>query len=124
MASVKSEYIEAAKHGKVLLRECISCGTQHMVTVYFCRKCGGDGFVNAELPGIGTVATYTIITVPPSGFEKYTPYAFVVMNVDGTEERISGFLGGVATPADLPVGHPIRVSGYDERGIIMTKIVK
>ncbi|WP_338140920.1 OB-fold domain-containing protein [Candidatus Nitrosotenuis chungbukensis] len=27
------------------------------------------------LDGIGTVATYTIITVPPAGFEKYTPYA-------------------------------------------------
>jgi hypothetical protein len=73
------------------------------------------------LEGTGTVATYTIITVAPAGFEKHTPYAFVVMNVDNSDLRISGFMGGIATPADLPVGIRAKITGFDERGIIIEK---
>ena len=56
------------------------------------------------LTGQGSIATYTIITVPPEGFEKYTPYAWVVMDLDNSKLRISGFMGGIAKPADLPIG--------------------
>ena len=76
---------------------------------------------NRTIPGLGKIATYTIITVPPAGFEKYTPYAFVVMSVDGTDMRISGFMGGIATPDELPVGARARVTGYDERGLLIEK---
>jgi hypothetical protein len=90
-------------------------------TAYYCLKCGSEGFEDVLLEGTGTVATYTIITVAPAGFEKYTPYAFVVMNVDNSDLRISGFMGGIATPADLPVGTRSKITGFDERGIIIEK---
>ena len=73
------------------------------------------------LDGAGSVATYTIITVPPAGFEKYTPYAFVVLQLNDSDLRISGFMAGIATPADLPVGTPAKITGFDERGIIVEK---
>jgi len=90
-------------------------------TAYYCLKCGSEGFEDVLLEGTGTVATYTIITVAPAGFEKHTPYAFVVMNVDNSDLRISGFMGGIATPADLPVGIRAKITGFDERGIIIEK---
>jgi len=119
--SIKEQLIQKAKEGKVLAHKCTKCGYLHLSTVYFCQKCGSKGFEDAILEGKGTIATYTIITVPPAGFEKYTPYAFVVMNLDNTELRISGFMAGIATPADLPVGTRVKITGFDERGIIIQK---
>lgn len=119
--SAKELFVEKAKEGKILVHKCTKCGHQHLSTVYFCQKCGSKDFENEILDGIGTIATYTIITVPPAGFEKYTPYAFVVMALDNSDLRISGFMGGISTPADLPVGTRAKVTGYDERGLIIEK---
>ena len=119
--SVKEQLIENAKQGKVLAHKCTSCGHLHLSTVYYCQKCGSKGFEDAILEGTGSIATYTIITVPPAGFEKYTPYAFVVLQLDNTDLRISGFMAGIATPADLPVGTRAKITGFDERGILVEK---
>lgn len=73
------------------------------------------------IDGKGVVVTYTIITVAPEGFEKYVPYAWVVMKIDNSELRISGFMGGIGSPVDLPLGTKVKVTGHDERGIIIEK---
>ena len=119
--SAKQEFIDSIKSGKVLARKCKNCGELHLATIYFCQKCGHKEFENAEIDGHGTVATYTIITVPPTGFQKYTPYAWVVLSLDDSDLRISGFMANIAIPADLPVGTKAKIVGYDERGIIMEK---
>ncbi|ABX13526.1 protein of unknown function DUF35 [Nitrosopumilus maritimus SCM1] len=119
--SIEEQVIENAKNGKLLTHKCTECGYLHLSTAYFCRECGSKGFEDVLLDGIGKIATYTIITVPPAGFEKYTPYAFVVLEVDNSDLRISGFMAGIATPADLPVGTPAKITGFDERGIIIEK---
>lgn len=119
--SVKEQLIENAKQGKVLAHKCTSCGHLHLSTVYFCQKCGSKGFEDVILDGTGSIATYTIITVPPAGFEKYTPYAFVVLQLDNSDLRISGFMGGIATPEDLPVGTRAKITGFDDRGIVVEK---
>ncbi len=119
--SVKQEFIENVKSGKVLARKCTKCGELHLATVYFCQKCGNRSFENAILDGQGTIATYTIITVPPAGFEKFTPYAWVVLKLDSSDLRISGFMSGIATPADLPVDSRAKIIGFDDRGILIQK---
>ncbi len=119
--SVEEQVIENAKQGKLLTHKCTSCGYLHLSTAYYCLKCGSKGFENVLLEGTGAIATYTIITVAPAGFEKYTPYAFVVMLLDNAELRISGFMADIATPADLPVGTRAKITGFDERGIVIEK---
>ena len=57
----------------------------------------------------------------PAGFEKYTQYAFVILQLDDTNLRISGFMSGITTPADLPVGTRAKIVDFDERGIIIEK---
>ncbi len=119
--SIEEQLIENAKNGKVLTHKCTDCGYLHLSTAYYCLKCGSKGFEDVLLEGTGTIATYTIITVAPAGFEKYTPYAFVVINLDNSELRISGFMAGIATPEDLPVGAKVKITDFDERGIIVEK---
>ncbi|TLX94680.1 MAG: nucleotide-binding protein [Thaumarchaeota archaeon] len=118
----KEEFINNAKLGKVLARKCTRCGYLHLATTYFCQNCGNKTFENAIIEGKGTIMTYTIITVSPEGYEKYIPYAWVVMKLDKTDLRISGFMGGIKSPADLPLGTKAKMTGYDERGIIIEKL--
>ena len=62
------------------------------------------------------------VTVPPEGFEEFAPYAWVVMELnDDSRLRISGFLGNIATPEDLPISTPVEIIGFDQRGIIIKK---
>ena len=90
--------------------------------MYFCKKCGKRGFEDLVLDGQGNVETYTIMTVPPSGFEKYAPYAWVVMSLDNSDLRISGFLPDIPKPEDLPIGTKLKVIGFDDRGIVLEKL--
>ncbi len=125
--SAKPEFIDAAKAGNILARKCIKCGELHLATVYFCKKCGSKGFSNSIIKGTGKVVTYTIMTVPPAGFEDLTPYAWVVMELDDTSElmntiKISGFLPNIQKPEDLPIGTAVKVVGFDERGIVLEKL--
>ena len=119
--SIEEQVKESAKGGKLLTHKCTRCGYLHLSTAYYCRKCGSKGFEEVLVDGKGKVATYTIITVAPAGFEKYTPYAFVVIKLDDADLRISGFMEGIATPDDLPVGTSAKIAGFDERGILIQK---
>ena len=117
--SAKPEFIEAAKAGNVLARKCTKCDELHLATVYFCKKCGSKEFEDSILKGTGKVVTYTIMTVPPAGFEDYTPYAWVVMELDDSGIRVSGFLPNIEKPEDLPIGTAVKVDGFGECGLIL-----
>lgn len=119
--SAKSEFVALVKEGKILARRCISCLRMHLATVYFCQGCGGRKFEKVTINGTGTISTYTIITVPPAGFEEYAPYAWVVLKLDGYGLRVSGFMKGIGTPDDLPVGTPAAIVGFNDCGIMIKK---
>ena len=120
--SAKPEFIENAKAGNVLARKCTKCEELHLATVYFCKKCGNKDFENAVIEGKGKIVTYTIMTVPPEGFEEFAPYAWAVMELnDVSGVRISGFLPHITTPSDLPIGTLAKIAGFDQRGIVLEK---
>jgi len=120
--SAKPEFIDAAIAGNILARKCTKCDELHLATVYFCSKCGSKEFEDSILKGTGKVVTYTIMTVPPAGFEDYTPYAWVVMELDDSGIRVSGFLPNIEKPEDLPIGTAVKVDGFGECGIVLKKL--
>ena len=66
--------------------------------------------------------TYTIQAVVPEGLKMSARYAWVVFKLDNAPLRASGFLPGIKTPADLPIGTPVRVAGYDPKhGLMLQK---
>ena len=120
--SAKPEFIENAKAGNVLARKCTKCSEIHLATVYFCKKCGNKEFEDDIINGKGKIITYTIMTVPPEGFEEFAPYAWAVIELDDASGvRISGFLPHIATPSDLPIGTQAKIVGFDQRGIVLEK---
>ena len=44
------------------------------------------------------------------------------MSIDNVDLRISGFLPNITKPEDLPIGTKAKVSGFDDRGIILEKL--
>ena len=120
--SAKPEFIDAVRAGNVLARKCVKCGELHLATVYFCKKCGSKGFSNFTIKGTGKIITYTIMTVPPAGFEDLTPYAWVVMELDDSGIRISGFLPNIQKPEDLQIGAIVKVVDFDNRGIVLERL--
>jgi len=118
----KQDFIEHAKEGKILAHKCTNCGNLSLVTVYFCEKCAKRGFEYLALDGQGKVETYTIMTVPPTGFEKYAPYAWAVISLDNYDLRVSGFLPNIQKPEDLPIGAAVKVVSFDDRGIVLQKL--
>lgn len=118
----REKFITTAERQKILAHRCVNCGHLMLETVLFCEKCSGSKFEDAELEGTGTVVTYTIQAVAPEGFEDAGSYAWVVFKVDNTSLRASGFLPGVETPNDLPVGSKVRVKGFDPKhGLVLQR---
>jgi uncharacterized protein len=120
--STHQKFIEAANRKKILAQKCVKCGHLMLETVLFCEKCAGNKFEQVDLEGSGIVVTYTIQAVVPEGFEDAGSYAWVVFKVDNTPLRASGFLPGIKTPADLPIGVKVKVVGYDPKhGLMLQK---
>ncbi|TLY09193.1 MAG: nucleotide-binding protein [Thaumarchaeota archaeon] len=120
--STHQKFIEAANRKKILAHKCTNCGHLMLETVLFCEKCSGSKFEHAELEGTGTVVTYTIQAVAPEGFEDAGSYAWVVFKIDNSQLRASGFLPGIKTPAELPIGTRVRVAGFDPKhGLMLQK---
>lgn len=118
----REKFIETAEKQKILAHKCVNCGHLMLETVLYCEKCSGSKFEDTELEGAGTVVTYTIQAVAPEGFEDAGSYAWVVFKVDNTSVRASGFLPGVESPKDLPIGSKVRVKGFDPKhGLVLQK---
>ena len=89
----------------------------------YCTKCQNNKFDLIELDGIGEVITFTIHAVPPEGFNDVESYAWVVFSLEGAPIRMSGFLPGIKSPSDLPIGSKVKVAGFDEKhGLVIKKI--
>jgi uncharacterized protein len=120
--SINQKFIEAANRKKILAQKCLNCDHMMLETVLFCEKCAGNKFEQVDLEGSGIVVTYTIQAVVPEGFEDADSYAWVVFKVDNAPLRASGFLPGINTPADLPIGTKVKVVGYDPKhGLMLQK---
>ena len=68
-----------------------------------CRRRGNlDDF---QFKGIGKIISFTVVRVPPEGFEKFTPYAVAVIELD-EGARLSGQIVGDVSKVET--GKPVR----------------
>jgi len=121
-SSSHERFIETANSGKILANKCKYCGKIMLETMYYCSQCSRSDFEFIEFPGVGTVVTHTIQSVAPEGFDDVKSYAWVVFKLKDAPISASGFLPGIKTPADLPIGSTVRVKGYDTKhGLTLEK---
>jgi len=116
----REEFVKKVKDGKILAYKCKKCGHMQLATIVFCSECYSHDFEEVEVEGRGKIVTYTIQNVAPVEYEKYAPYAWVVVRLDAGF-NISGFLAGIGSPKDLPINARVKIVGYDERGMLIEK---
>jgi uncharacterized OB-fold protein len=115
--STHERFIQTAK-------KCRNCGKIMLETMYYCSQCSKSDFEFVQFPGIGTVVTHTIQSVAPEGFDDINSYAWVVFKLKDAPISASGFLPGIKTPAELPIGSTVKVKGYDAKhGLTLEKQV-
>ena len=61
--------------GTLLGMRCIDCGVVVFGPATFCQSCSSQRLEEVELSSTGTLYSYTIVRVPPSGWPGPVPYA-------------------------------------------------
>jgi uncharacterized OB-fold protein len=86
---------------------CTGCGHVHFPPRTVCRKCRGREFEKTTLGHEGTLETFTVIRVAPSGFTDQSPYAVgIVALPDGV--KVTAQIVD-CDPGDLKIGDRVRL---------------
>jgi uncharacterized OB-fold protein len=66
---------EEGTEGVLLGTLCRQCGAHFLGSVPFCQNCTSNDLDPVELSKEGTLYSYTIVRVPPAGWQGSVPYA-------------------------------------------------
>lgn len=76
----------AARDGRLVAPRCADCGTFRLPPKPFCFVCRHKGTEWVELPGTGTIYTFTVVRHPlHPGLGEACPYVSGVVELDGTQ---------------------------------------
>jgi len=77
---------DAAKEERLVVPKCTNCGTFRLPPSPFCFNCQQRGVEWVELPGTGTVASFTVVRHPlHPDFLECCPYVSGIVELDGTQ---------------------------------------
>ncbi|GAB4374771.1 MAG: Zn-ribbon domain-containing OB-fold protein [Acidobacteriota bacterium] len=86
---------------------CRNCGKIHFPPRDVCSACRGREFETTTLAQQGTIETFTVIHVAPSGFEDEVPYAVAVVRLDDGVKITAQVVD--CDPERLEIGQPVRL---------------
>jgi uncharacterized OB-fold protein len=96
------DYLVLEPRPHLVASECAGCHTRYLKARAACPGCGHRTFTSVDLPGTGTVRTFSVIARAPYDAVVPAPYAAgVVALTDGT--TVSASIIGV-DPAEVTVG--------------------
>jgi hypothetical protein len=104
---------DAALEGRLVASKCTSCGTFLLPPQPRCFNCQGTSFEWEELPGTGTIYSYTVVRHPLAPqLGEAVPYVSAVIDLDGTQGGGARMLANVVDcdPESVAVGDRVRVT--------------
>ncbi|MCI0453462.1 MAG: OB-fold domain-containing protein [Candidatus Dadabacteria bacterium] len=75
--------------------QCSSCGKIHSIPGYHCKSCKSEKLDETEVPGKGTLYTYSTVHVPLATHEKEAPYTVAIIELEGGCKITGRILGTV-----------------------------
>ena len=84
------------------------CGKINYPPRVVCPECGGRSFETVVMPREGTVVTYTVVRVPPTGFVDQSPLPIAIIELTNGV-RLMAQIGDVADPEELHIGMKVRL---------------
>ncbi|MEM0129157.1 MAG: OB-fold domain-containing protein [Thermoplasmata archaeon] len=109
-------FVHAYEEERRLIGFRSACGFVTATWGLRCPRCGRADLVETTLSGRGRIAAFTVQTVPSEEFLNEAPYAYVVVDLD-EGGRITGWMPGIRSDADLAVGQRVRFAPSYKPGI-------
>lgn len=113
---LSDEYTEpfwqAAAEDRLVVPRCTKCGTFRLPPLPVCHECQSEGFDWFELPGTGTVYSFTVVRHPlHPGLADICPYVSGIVELDGTPGVGARLLVNIVDcePAAVTIGTPVRI---------------
>jgi hypothetical protein len=103
---------DAALEGRLVAPRCTGCGTFVLPPQPFCFQCQGESFAWTELPGTGTVYSFTVVRHPlHPRLADVVPYVSGVIELDGTQGAGARVLANITDcdPESVRIGDRVRV---------------
>jgi len=103
---------DAALEGRLVASRCTACHTIVLPPQPRCFNCQGKDFGWVELPGTGTIYSYTVVRHPLlAGLAEVVPYVSAVVELDGTQGAGARLSANVidCDPEVVAIGDKVRV---------------
>ncbi len=101
------QFYRFISEGRLMAVKCNSCGKQTLPPRQICPECHSENLEWIQIGTEGRILTYTIIYIPPKGFEDMAPYAYGIIELEGNI-RLPGIIRDVDLD-DLKVGMKVEV---------------
>jgi uncharacterized OB-fold protein len=102
----------AAMDDRLVAPQCTRCGTFRLPPLPLCHVCQSEEFDWTELPGTGTVYSYTVVHHPlHPDLAPVCPYVSGVVELDGTQGEGARLLVNIidCDPEQISIGTRVRV---------------
>lgn len=107
-------YWEAAREGRLLFRQCKSCGKRHFMPRHLCPQCWSDQLEWVQSQGLGSVQTFSVVhRAPTPDFGAHTPYVIALIDLDEGPRMFANIVGGDAL--QVAIGDHVSVV-FEDRG--------
>lgn len=103
---------DAALENRLTAPKCSNCGTFVLPPQPFCFVCQGQAFEWVDLPGTGTIYTYTVVRHPLSPhLAEVVPYVSGVVELNGTQGAGARLLLNItdADPDTVKIGDKVQI---------------
>jgi uncharacterized OB-fold protein len=103
---------DAALEGRLVTSKCTQCGTCILPPQPRCFQCQNDTFEWVELPGTGTIYTFTVVRHPLAPqLAEVVPFVSGVIDLDGTQGAGSRMIANIVDvdPVTVKIGAKVRI---------------
>ncbi|GMU78859.1 MAG: hypothetical protein AMXMBFR46_16530 [Acidimicrobiia bacterium] len=110
--AVTQPFWDAALEGRLAAPKCAHCGTVVLPPQAYCFSCQGHDFEWIDLPGTGTVFSFTVVRHPLApNLSAVVPYASGVIDLDGTQGAGARMLLNIVDcdPEGVRIGDAVQV---------------
>jgi hypothetical protein len=111
--TIAKKFYEGLAKGEIAGIQCKSCGKWTFPPISACRECGSRDVEWKSISGEGTVYFYSTSILPPKKFQKYSPYAYGVVELKEGPSFLTMIEGlDASTPEKIKEGNeklPLKV---------------
>jgi hypothetical protein len=104
---------DAALEGRLVAPRCTNCGTFVLPPAPFCYECQHQAFEWVDLPGTGTIYSFTVVRHPLAPhLSEVVPYVSGVIDLDGTQGAGARMIANIVDcdPEAVRIGDAVRIA--------------